>query len=203
MNKIWIYVIATVAVFLLGLFSGYEVYGKQKLIQPTNKETIYVHDTSVVFKVSNDTSVKKLVKVKGTTVISTGGFTIHDSGLIRIDTVRHNDTIIITKTIKDDTISVTLEILKDDKDGSIRIQAKTDKGKIVNAIQVPESMYPTVRTLDNSLGLQGAFAPLDGVFTIGAWYDRDIGPFVIGALVTDQVNRWENVGVGIKAGVRF
>lgn len=203
MVKLYVSLVCSVLIFLSGLGMGYQLYGTQKLIQPTNKETIYVHDTSVVFKVSNDTAVKKLAKVKGTTVISTGGFTIHDSGLIRIDTITHDDTIIITKTIKDDTISVTLEILKDDKDGNIRIQAKTDKGKIINAIQVPECMYPTIKTYDNTLGAEGAYTVKDGTSTVGVFYDRTLGCFLVGGRLGTTVNDWSNIYLGLRAGVKF
>jgi len=141
------------------------------------------------------------VHVDGTTVIHEDVIKIVPDTNVHIDTVVRGDTVIITKTIGSDTISVILAILKDAQ-GGIRVQAKTIGGRIVAAIDVPMERYALPEQYSHTIYAQGMFVPNIGV-VVGLGYDRTYGRFVIGGLLTDQVSDMRNIGLGIKTGVSF
>ena len=203
MNKLWITLTICIVTFLAGIALGYQLFsGKVKIVE-RDKPAIVLHDTSIVIERKTDTvPTIKLVKVPYTEVIHDVEIRIVPDTTVKLDTLIKGDTIYITKTIGHDTITVTMAILKE-KDGSIRVQAKATNGKIVGAIDIPKESLFTNKPLKNFVGVEGSFAPKDGVTNVGLMYNRSIGAFVIGGVVGSQVNRWDNVSIGVQTGVRF
>ena len=204
MIKFYLAIVAGILFFLAGLGLGFGLYHPTTKTTPQpDKPAIIVHDSSIVIKTVHDTCTKiKLQPVAGTTVMGTVGLTVVPTSTIKIDTVHHNDTIWITKTINGDTVSITMNILKE-KDGSIRVQAKATGGTIVGSVLIPKEYFPVVKPLNNSIVIDGTYDVIPQSVKIGVGYDRGVGPFIIGAKLSDEVGNWKNIGLGAEFGVRF
>jgi uncharacterized protein YlzI (FlbEa/FlbD family) len=206
MTKLYLAMIAMVITFLAGLGLGYALYGKETKVVEKDKPAIVMHDTSVVLKRVTDTVlITKLEKVPGTKTLHNGTIEVVPNKTDTvIDTIRlRGDTIEIIKTVGCDTINLTYAILQE-KDGGVRVQVKAEGGKIIGGVDIPrDKMIVGKPQLKNTLYLMGDFAPRDGSFTVGGGYDRTFGCFRIGPYVTTVVKDWQDVSIGVRAGLDF
>lgn len=202
MTKVYLIMITILIFFFLGFGLGYKLYHTPHVVEHDARQ-ITMHDTSIVIQRITDTVTQvKLVKVPDTKIVHEVELRIVPDTTVKLDTLFRGDTVFITKTIGGDTITVTMAILKD-KEGGIRVQAKATNGAIVGAIDIPKESLTTTKPLKNFVGLQGTFAPKDGVTNVGLIYNRNIGWFVLGGVLGTTINNYSNIQVGIQTGVRF
>jgi hypothetical protein len=188
--------------FFLGFGLGYKLYHAPHVVEHDARQ-ITMRDTSIVIQRITDTVTQiKLVKVPDTKIVHEVELQIVPDTTVKLDTLFRGDTVFITKTIAGDTITVTMHLLRQ-KDGGLRIQAKATNGTIVGAIDIPKESLTTTKPLKNFIGLQGTFAPKDGVINTGLIYNRSIGNFVLGGVLGTTINNYSNIQVGIQTGVTF
>ena len=203
MNKFYICMIVMILVFISGFGLGYVIYHTPHGAEQDAKQ-IVMHDSSIVFQRVHDTVLTtKLVKVPDTKVIHDVEFRIVPDTLVKVDTVRHGDTVYITRTIGKDTIDVRMAILRDKKNGGLRIQAKVDGGTIIGAIDVPRDSLIFGKDYKNTIALWGKYGLANDDITAGLLYQRGVGPFVYGFSLGTTINNLKNINAGVQAGVRF
>ncbi len=204
MYKIYLIICVVVVAFLCGLGLGYKLYKPTSTTFIGNTKEIVLRDTSIIIERITDTVLQtKLVPVKGTKVIQDVSIKIVPDTTVKIDTMIIGDTVYITKTIGCDTIEVRMAILKDNKTQTLTVQAKAINGTIVGAIQVPKSDLVFGKEFKHSLGAYGTYTPRDGTSIVGLNYNRGIGPFFIGGIVGTEIKKWDNINVGLSAGIRW
>ena len=202
MRELWIVMGVMVIVFLAGFGLGYVTNSPHNVIEG-NKKEIHMKDTSIFIQRQTDTIIKeKLVKVPDTKVIHDVQIKIVPDSIVHTDTLIRGDTVYITKTIGMDTILVTMAILRDNDNG-MRVQAKVQGGKIVGSIDIPREQLIVTNPLVNTLGAEGAYTVKDGTSTVGVFYDRTLGCFLVGGRLGTTVNDWSNIYLGLRAGVKF
>lgn len=220
MTKLWIVFAVCIVTFLAGLGLGWKLYHPNDKPTGVDQPTVYLRDTSVVFKVVHDTVLKdKLIQLPGTTIIGEAqinvkpgvDINVRDTS-IKMDTcsVDNGTKVFVTKRLNGDTLGdcfvkwpgIRLNFLEDKKTNNYRVQAKVSNGTIVSEIFVPRKSV-TVSDMNNNIGLLGNFAPKDGTSNVGVFYNKGIGPFTIGGSVATQIKQYDNIQLGIQAGVRF
>ena len=205
MNKLWIVLVVCVVTFLAGLALGYQLFsGKVKIVEK-DKPAVVLHDSSLIIQRVRDTVlIDKMVFVKGLNIVHEGSISVAPTQKDTIvDTLRlGGDTVVIVKTIGFDTVNITYRILQE-KSGGLRVQIKANGGTIIGAVDIPKESLIMGKDLKNTIGLCRTFAPRDGVSNIGLFYNRGVGPFVIGPTIQTKVNQWDNISIGINAGIRW
>ena len=207
MNKYYLGTIALVIAFIAGFILSWGLYHQKSSIYQGDTRQITLHDSSVIVQKIHDTVFStKLQVVNGTKVIHDIQLKIVPDTLVKVDTVKHGDTIYITKTIGHDTVEIRMAILRDNSKGTLSVQAKAINGKLISAIDIPKDSLVFVQ-YKNALGVWTKFSLLDGTLTAGALYNRAIGPIFIGGSIGTQVNdfrnNWKNLNGGLQFGVNF
>lgn len=205
MTKMWIVFTVCVLTFIAGLGLGFQLFKGKETIVEKDRPAIYLHDTSIVLERKTDTVIQTVFeKVKGTSTLHQGSVTIIPTGMDTVvDTIRlGGDTVEIIKTIGCDTVELFYAILQE-KDGGIRVQVKSKGGKIVGGIDVPKDKLIVNKPLKNAIGLDGSFAPKDGTWVVGGFYNRTIGCFFIGPTIATKINNYDDIRVGLQAGFRW
>ena len=207
MNKYYLGTIALVIAFIAGFLLSWGLYHQKSVIHDGDTHGKILHDSSVIVQKIHDTVFStKLQTVMGTKVVHDIQIKIVPDTLIKVDTAKRGDTIYITKTIGHDTIEVRMAILRDNRNGTLSVQAKAINGKLISSIDIPKDSLVFVQ-YKNALGVWTKFSLLDGTLTAGAQYNRAIGPIFIGGSVGTQVNdfknNWKNLNGGLQFGVNF
>lgn len=204
MTKMWIVFVVCVLTFLAGIGLGYKLFSGQTKVIEKNRPPIYLHDSSIVIRRVSDTVLVPMAKVPGTDKLHSGVITIIPTGSDTVtDTIRlGGDTVQIIKTVGCDTIQLTYAILKE-KDGGLRVQIKAKGGNIIDAIDVSEQKLTIPKQRNNELCAFGNFAPQDGTTNVGMMYNRTVGAFVVGGQLGTTINNYDNIKVGLQAGIRF
>lgn len=206
MTNKYVIIIASVCLligFSIGIYLGYVINTPNTTVETNNPE-INKPDGSIVIQKVIDTVVQeKLVKVKDTKVVKEIEIMVTPAKTDTIfDTLTVGDTVYITKVVDCDTVVITMNILRN-KDNSLSVQAKAKGGIIVGAIDIPKENIKTPKILKNSVGVDYTINPKDIKQSVGVFYNRNIGPFIIGGNVGTNIKEPSDLSVGIGVGIRF
>lgn len=202
-NLITIIVVSVIVGVVLGLTIGYKIYSPKTIIE-TSKSSTEQKDGSVVIRKVVDTVFQdKLVKVKDTKIVKEIEIRVVPTPNDTItDTIVVDGTTTITNNISCDTVDVRLNILRN-KDNTLSVQAKTTGGEIVGAIDIPKENVEIQKKPKNSAGVDYTIKPKDNDQSIGGFYNRDVGPFVIGTKLGVNIKDPADVSVGFGVGIKF
>ena len=205
MMKNEIIVIVTIFVIgvVVGLGLGYSFY-LYDIVKETNTHQKNQKDGSIVIQKVIDTVLQeKLVKVKDTKIVKEIEIKVVPSVTDTIvDTLTVGDTVYITKTLNCDTVSVTMHILRN-KDNTLSVQAKSRGGEIISSIDIPRENVEIQKKLKNSVGIDYTIKPKEVEQSVGAFYNRDVGPFVVGTKLGVNIKDPSDISVGFGLGMKF
>lgn len=173
------------SMFLLGLTTGYRVYGPKPITtgeKAAPAETL--SNGSLLIRRDPDAKIPSLPKVLPEGAKVTRTVRLEFVPLPEIPGPRP-------------PVEIDLNVLKM-PDGTTRILAETTQGKIVGGVDIPrEPARPTPKWAAG-----GMYSP--GQKTWGAFLDRDLGPMRVGLEVTQtSLQGFRSVDAWVKVGVRF
>lgn len=200
MNPIVKYSVLAIVFILIGVWIGYGIY-YTKPVPSTPAPAIIQHDGSEVVRVV-DTVVKiKQVIPKGYVRERVIQITAKPKDtLYSVDTVYNNDTLIITKVNECGDVTVDISIVKNKKDDSRRVVVSSQDGTIVASKDIPIEDLKPIKSLKWAIGVTGRYDIIDSTPQVGAFVNRNVGPFVVGA----DISGWKsNISIGAKFGIRF
>lgn len=188
MNRLTVYAIIAIAIFVSGVYAGWRLYGLETVKSETYAASERQQDGSLVLERKPDAKARSKQAVpKGGTVERV--MEVEVQGKPSVST-KSGDASVPCPPVK---IDMTLVKMPDE---SRRVVASSPNGEIVGGVDIPVESARIVPSLKWAAGL--SVNPLNR--TPGIFIDRDFGPFRVGAEFNKLSTGYD---ARLKVGIRF
>lgn len=197
-NVLYIGLICIIVGLLGGLTLGWKIYD-----HPHNGKTVEVNADSVR-QGDGSLIIKRVVDtiVEPAQIITKNVYVDRVVQVVVVDTTKR------TPFLNDKnqyecppcTTTVDLTLVRDKKTNMARVIASSPDGTVVSGIDVPMNAPVVSKDHPWSVGVVGSYDVINNTNRVGAYIDRKLGPFRVGA----ELGGWKNQAyIGTKLGINF